>query len=73
MQNKLLKLAYDKGLYAQGTPDSWDEAALLAYGEAVVRMCADHILTSSDRYRKEHFANKVLEIINGQEETPTQV
>jgi hypothetical protein len=30
-------------------------------------MCADHIMESSDRYRKEHFAHKVLELKSGQE------
>ena len=28
----------------------------------VIDMCADHIMTSSDRHRKEHFASKVLEL-----------
>lgn len=66
MPNKMTKLdhlAYESGLYAQGTPDEWDKEALRKYGEAVVRLCSDHILTSSDRYRKEHFANKVLELL----------
>lgn len=62
--NKLDQLAYDSGLYSQGTPDEWDMDALRKYGEAVVRLCSDHILTSSDRYRKEHFAQKVLELLN---------
>lgn len=60
---KLDQLAYESGLYSQGTPDEWDKEALRKYGEAVVRLCSDHILTSSDRYRKEHFADKVLELL----------
>ena len=31
------------------------------FAELIVRECADHIMTSSDRYRKEHFAHKILE------------
>ena len=29
------------------------------FAELIVRECADHIMTSSDRYRKEHFAHKI--------------
>jgi hypothetical protein len=36
----LLKIAYEEGLYSQGTPDGWDEAALQRYGERIVRACA---------------------------------
>ena len=32
--------------------------------ELVIRECANHILESSDRYRKEYFAQKVLELLN---------
>lgn len=67
--NKLDQLAYESGLYSSGTPDEWDMEALRKYGESVVRLCADHILTSSDRYRKEHFANKVLEVLEKPSET----
>jgi hypothetical protein len=31
--------------------------------ELVVKECADHILESSDRHRKEYFADKVLELL----------
>ena len=34
------------------------------FAELVVRACADHVLESSDRYRKEYFANKILELID---------
>jgi hypothetical protein len=33
------------------------------FRELVIRECADHILESSDRYRKEYFADKVLELL----------
>ena len=32
--------------------------------ELAIRNCADHIMTSSDRHRKEYFASKVLELLN---------
>lgn len=43
MNDRLLKLAYDAGLYAQGTPDSWDEEALRKYGESVVQECINEL------------------------------
>ena len=30
------------------------------FAELIVRECADHIMTSSDRYRREYFADKIL-------------
>jgi hypothetical protein len=34
------------------------------FAELIMQECANHILSSSDRYRKEYFANKVLETFN---------
>ena len=36
---------------------------IVKFRELVIRECADHILESSDRYRKEYFADKVLELL----------
>ena len=30
------------------------------FAELIVQECADHINSSSDRYRREYFANKIL-------------
>ena len=35
---------------------------LTKYTDLIIQMCADHIMESSDRHRKEHFAQKVLEL-----------
>jgi hypothetical protein len=43
MREKILKAAYDKGLYAQGTPDSWDEDALFQFGKYLVEECIDAV------------------------------
>lgn len=43
MRQKILDLAYQKGLYAQGTPDSWDEEALFQFGQHIVDMCIDAV------------------------------
>lgn len=39
MRSKILDIAYEKGLYAQGTPDSWDENALEQFGQHIVDEC----------------------------------
>jgi hypothetical protein len=33
------------------------------FSELVIKQCAEHILNTSDRYRKEYFAGKVLELL----------
>jgi len=38
-----------------------NEVALEKFAELVVRDCADNILSSTDRYRKEYFAHKILD------------
>ena len=35
---------------------------LQEFADLIIEMCADHILNTSDRYRKEYFAHKVLEL-----------
>jgi len=32
----LLNIAYEEGLYSQGTPDGWDEMVLQRYGNRIV-------------------------------------
>ena len=39
--NKILQLAYEHGLYAQGVPDTWDETALDSFGKTLVQMCVN--------------------------------
>jgi hypothetical protein len=43
MKEKILKAAYDKGLYSQGTPDSWDEEALYQFGKYLIDECIDAV------------------------------
>ena len=43
MREKILHQAYLKGLYSQGTPDSWDEEALFQFGQHLVDMCLDAV------------------------------
>ena len=43
MREKILHQAYLKGLYAQGTPDSWDEESLYQFGKYLIDECIDAI------------------------------
>ena len=33
------------------------------FAELIIKECANHILNTSDRYRKEYFAGKVMELV----------
>jgi hypothetical protein len=50
MKEKILKVAYEKGLYAQGTPDSWDEEALYEFGKYLIDECVDAISNTNVRF-----------------------
>jgi len=39
----LLNIAYEEGLYSQGTPDGWDEMVLQRYGNRIVAEICDLI------------------------------
>lgn len=39
----------------------WMKASFVMGARAAAKEAVDHIMTSSDRYRKEHFAHKILE------------
>ena len=40
------------------------KATLEEFAELIIKECANHILNTSDRYRKEYFAGKVMELID---------
>ena len=70
MNNRIKELAKQAGFilwddeeWATGVLDwasNYDEA-LEKFAKLIVRECANHIMASSDRYRKEYFAEKILE------------
>ena len=39
----------------------WDMPECKKFAELIVKECADHIMNSTDRYRKEYFANMIKE------------
>lgn len=45
------------------TPEEKQRIWTEKFAELIIRECANHIMTSSDRHRKEHFADKVLELL----------
>jgi hypothetical protein len=76
MKKKIRKLAKKAGFVIWGDA-SWGpgkghvdwscnyDEELVKYTDLVIQMCADHIMESSDRYRKEYFAQKLMELKNG--------
>ena len=77
MNDKIKELAEKAGfvmwgeeIWNPGDAIDWSsryDDELVKYTNLVIQMCADHIMESSDRHRKEHFAQKVLELKSGQE------
>ena len=43
MNEKIWEAAYQAGLCADGTPDSWDSAAIERFGNLIVDECIDAI------------------------------
>ena len=58
---KLIDLEMDlymDGVYADSKSAQW---SLEEFSKEVVKLCAEHILTSTDRHRREYFAESLLE------------
>ena len=68
MNKRIQLLATKNALYVDGgngkTNYTFTKESMEELVELIVRECADHIMTSSDRYRKEYFADRVLELLN---------
>lgn len=52
-------------LYGLGKDRAKWEAAVERFTEMILQASSDHIMESSDRYRKEYFADKVLRTFDG--------
>ena len=64
MNQRIKQLAEQAEKYAddnfKGEP-TYSEAYDSKFAELIIRECADHIMNSTDRYRKEYFANMIKE------------
>jgi hypothetical protein len=47
-----------------GIQDNPDQEGLNLFANLIIEACAEHLMNTSDRYRKEYFAQKVLELKN---------
>jgi len=45
-----------------GIQDNPDQEGLDLFASLIIDACAEHLLNTSDRYRKEYFAQKILEL-----------
>ena len=41
MNEQIDKIAYNTGMYCDGTPDSWDSAAIEKFAQQIVQLCID--------------------------------
>ena len=42
MNDQIDKIAYNAGMYCDGTPDSWDSAAINKFAQQIIQLCIDH-------------------------------
>jgi len=41
MNEQIDKIAYNTGMYCDGTPDSWDSAAIEKFAQQIIQLCID--------------------------------
>jgi hypothetical protein len=41
MNEHIDKIAYNTGMYCDGTPDSWDSAAIEKFAQQIIQLCID--------------------------------
>jgi hypothetical protein len=65
MNERIKELAKQTGYiwHASGDPQIYEftPEKLEKFAELIIKECADHIMNSTDRYRKEYFANMIKE------------
>jgi hypothetical protein len=66
MADRIKQLAEQATTIEYGVDNGFDRVTFdkQKFADLIIEMCADHILSTSDRYRKEYFAAKVLELKN---------
>ena len=64
--DELWGLALDEAVPETYTYLNEDQLARVRhiFAEHIIEMCAEHIMTTTDRHRKDYFAAKVLELTN---------
>ena len=60
--NERIRQLWDQAAKLEPDP-SWEGQTrfMERFAQLVVQECSDHVMASSDRYRKEYFAERVLE------------
>ena len=61
MNEKIRRLAYEQGLYSQGTPDSWDEEALENFGRALIEECINAVENADLRFANTTYDKDLIE------------
>jgi alpha-acetolactate decarboxylase len=71
MNQRIKELAKQTGYiwHASGDPQIYEftPEKLEKFAELIIKECADHIMNSTDRYRKEYFANMIKEYFGVEE------
>lgn len=61
MNEQIDKIAYETGMYCDGTPDSWDSAAIEKFAEQIIQLCIEHASDTQSHCAYTTFQKDIVE------------
>ena len=61
MNEQIDKIAFETGMYCDGTPDSWDSAAIEKFAHGVIQLCIDHARSTPSHCAYTTFQHEIVE------------
>ena len=61
MNEQIDKIAYSTGMYCDGTPDSWDSAAIEKFSQQIIQLCIDQAKITDSRCAYTTFQKGIVE------------
>ena len=61
MNEQVDKIAYNTGMYCDGTPDSWDSAAIDKFAQQIIQLCIDHAKNTDSNCAYTTFQQGIVE------------
>lgn len=61
MNEQIEKIAYNTGMYCDGTPDSWDSAAIEKFALQIIQLCIDQAKNTDSHCAYTTFQQGIVE------------
>lgn len=61
MNEQIDKIAYSTGMYCDGTPDSWDSAAIEKFAQQIIQLCIDQTKNTNSHCAYTTFDKGIVE------------